>query len=353
MDSVPTGVSLVLFLAYAGAMLLFHVYFAYGLQLVADEQEQGEAARVLAWIPGLQLYTYVRCGGGSFVTLLVLFPGGMVLLFALGAFQVLAGGGPLLVLAPLLWSFALFAYVLALNWRMAERQGLSGAVSLLLLLPLLNLVAWWLIAYRNGLGPVKILGAALGIPFLLLSVAPAGLTFGTMGSTVLAASAAARSGSPEEAAGLLEELRQTLEAHEGFSPPGAAARSRPEVPDPDEPFGPEFGPESGRCPPGTAQHGARPPRGFELWCAREGSDGRERHGWAVTWHPNGVRATRGSYRDGLQSGTWTRWDDGGMKRVEAQFEHGEQNGLMRRFDLFGELEREVYYRDGEPVDGPS
>jgi len=225
-------------------------------------------------------------------------------------------------------------------------------VSLLLLLPVLNLVAWWMIAYRDGLGPVRWLGAVLGTLFLLLSIAPAGILFGTMGGTMLAmAAGAGQAGSPEESAAMIAQIQRAMESGKTAGGPGASGRS-PEVPDPWQAFGSEYTPDTGRCPPGTVKHGAQPPRGFGQWCARKGSEGEKRHGWTMTWHPNGVRATQGNYRDGLRTGTWIRWDDGGMKRAEALFEGGEQNGLMRRFDVYGESLQEVYFRDGQPVDMP-
>lgn len=351
---MPTDAPFVFFLVYAAVTILFHLYFSYGLQMMADSQDQPELARALAWIPGLQIYTYVRCGGGNFGNFLLLFLGGAIGMMALGAFGAMAGAPGLFAVLPPLWALLLFGYLLTLNWRLAERQGLPGAFSLLMLLPLINLVAWWMLAYRGGFQPVQKLGFVLGLVFLLASIAPAAPMFRPGGPMALAlAQNSAHSGAEGPSAEVLAELQRALEEGKSASEAARASLQGERAPAPAEPFDPEYSPEKGRCPPGSRKHGARPPRGLEQWCAREGSDGRVRHGWYVKWHESGVRAVQGSYRDGERTGMWTRWHPSGRKSAEARFRDGEQNGVMRRWNAYGEQTSEVHYRDGEPVDAPA
>lgn len=361
------GASFAFFAVYAVLTIVFHLYFAYGLQMIADSQEQPELARVLAWIPGLQVYTLVRCGGGRFGTFLLLFVGGGLAMLALGAVAAGLGvGSSLFALLPPLWALALLGYFLAVNWRLAERQGFSGAFSLLLLLPLINLVAWWMLAYREGFRPVQKVGLVLGLLLVAAPMVPVVTMLGSGGPMALAmAQAAGQPGAERGGAEVLAELQKAMEEARrkaerqaeggaGARPaPLGSGRARGDAPTAAEPFGPEYSPEKGRCPPGSHKHGARPPQGLEQWCAREGGGGRVRHGWYVKWHENGVRAMQGSYRDGMKSGTWTRWYESGRKSVEARFVEDAQNGVMRRWNEYGRMTREVLYRDGEPVGAPA
>ena len=47
-------------------------------------------------------------------------------------------------------------------------------------------------------------------------------------------------------------------------------------------------------------------------------------GKKTTWHPNGVKASEGSMKDGKRDGEWTLWDEDG-ERLEAwsgRYENG-------------------------------
>jgi len=62
------------FIAAAGTMLLvigvtaalLQLFSAYALQTISEKNELPDFAQLLAWIPLLQIYPLVKCGGGDF-----------------------------------------------------------------------------------------------------------------------------------------------------------------------------------------------------------------------------------------------------------------------------------------------
>ncbi len=144
------------------------------------------------------------------------------------------------------------------------------------------------------------------------------------------------------------------------------------------------------CPEGSIVAGAAPPESHQQWCEKARPDGawvrhgpwlqfrstrlpvalakretyragvldgasieyrlgreRERidyvrgrkHGFVIQWHPNGTKASQAEYRDGVETGRFTRWDREGRLELETS---SDEDGLVRRrtFHPNGQVARE-------------
>lgn len=112
------------------------------------------------------------------------------------------------------------------------------------------------------------------------------------------------------------------------------------------------------CPDGTDLHGAPPPDGVEVWCAR--ADGT-RHGPSTTWHEDGtIKAAEGRYRDGNQHGVWTWWSAGDSPWRQVAFDNGLRSGRVILWNGQGQVTRveewergtrtrATDFEDGRPV----
>ena len=58
------------FVAFAVTLAIVQVFFAYALQVIAEKNELSDSAAFIAWIPILNLYPFVKVGGGNFKTFL-------------------------------------------------------------------------------------------------------------------------------------------------------------------------------------------------------------------------------------------------------------------------------------------
>ena len=54
------------FVVFAVVSALLQVLFSYSLQVIAEKNELPDFASFLAWIPLLNIYPYIRVGGGDF-----------------------------------------------------------------------------------------------------------------------------------------------------------------------------------------------------------------------------------------------------------------------------------------------
>jgi hypothetical protein len=126
----------------------------------------------------------------------------------------------------------------------------------------------------------------------------------------------------------------------------AARATAPGLGSPEE-FAQRFlrGDPSAGCPHDATLVGARPPKGFALWCQR----GSVKHGPHATWHPNGQPATAGLYRDGLREGVWLRYSTKGDLQTTAAFQNDLQHGPMRDYDPLGRISRETHWAEGAPA----
>jgi hypothetical protein len=151
--------------------IVVQLVFAYALQTLAYKNEMSSLAETLAWLPILNLYPFIACGGGSFSRFLI----GVAVFFAgaigLGIASGMSGGeGGMAFVAvgfALIGSLVTLVYFGRIFWRTAERRGLSGFIGLLSFVPVVNLLVYPYIAFHDGLVPVNRIGAALG--FLLIA----------------------------------------------------------------------------------------------------------------------------------------------------------------------------------------
>jgi hypothetical protein len=149
--------------------------YAYALQSLAHKNEMSSLAETLAWLPILNLYPFVVCGGGSFPRFLI---GAAAFLAGTIGLGVMAGmmgedGGVMAIVLPvagILAALGMFFYFGRIFWRTAERRGLSGFIGLLNFVPIVNLFVYPYIAFHDGFAPVNKVGAGLGF---LLIVGPA------------------------------------------------------------------------------------------------------------------------------------------------------------------------------------
>lgn len=160
------------FVFFAVAAAVVQVAYSYALQVIAEKNELPEFTSFLAWIPLLQLYPYIKVGGGSFKAFLL---GGLGLTVGVGVLCAVvvpmagdagAGVAGLLVLAA---GLVAVVYLVRIAMGTAERRGLSRWIGLLAFVPVVNFFVYPYIAFHDGfLAPNKI-GALIG---LLLAFGP-------------------------------------------------------------------------------------------------------------------------------------------------------------------------------------
>ena len=146
---------------------------------------------------------------------------------------------------------------------------------------------------------------------------------------------------------LVARPKQALESAQTIEEPAPAARAAAPGLGTPEQLAQRFlrGDPSASCPPDAILIGARPPKGFALWCQQGGV----KHGPLATWHPNGQPATAGLYRDGLREGVWLRYSAKGDLETSAGFQNDLQHGPMREYDPLGRVRRETHWAGGAPA----
>lgn len=63
--------------------------------------------------------------------------------------------------------------------------------------------------------------------------------------------------------------------------------------------------------------------------------GLNNNNYTITkYHPNGQKAEKGHYKDGLKHGTWKSWDQNGKLTAKAHYKNGEKTGtwIVKDFD---------------------
>ncbi len=146
---------------------------------------------------------------------------------------------------------------------------------------------------------------------------------------------------------LAQRKQAAKSAHAIEEPAPAAPGTAPALGSRQEGFAERFlrGDASASCPPDATLSGARPPKGFALWCEQGGV----KHGPHATWHPNGQPATAGLYRDGQREGVWLRYSAKGDLETSAGFRNDLQHGPMREYDPLGRVRHETHWIDGAPA----
>ena len=66
------------FVVFAVAGAIVQVLFSYSLQVIAEKNELPEFASFISWIPLLQLYPYIKVGGGNFKLFVLVGIGGTI-----------------------------------------------------------------------------------------------------------------------------------------------------------------------------------------------------------------------------------------------------------------------------------
>jgi hypothetical protein len=356
--------NLVLFFAF---FVLLELVFCYTLQAIADKQNLPFSW--MAWVPLLQLYPMVMAGSSSFQPFLALMAAGIAAVI-LGALL-----GPLGMLLAVAWSAWALVYFVQLSWNTAEKRGVSGWIGLLAFVPLVNLAAYLYIALHDGPVAPSRPGVMLGFVCFVVPAFPEFLKareIAQLGQQLGPMAAAAEQGDEAAAQRMMVEMMETMQGMEGVEQQGdpgameramrqlaaaigrdgesAAGESEPAhptvIPVPElTPVSPLF-----ECPEGTRERGARPPEGFERWCARQESGRRAvRHGGYASWRRSGQVHVTGLYRDGAREGVWTRWYPNGSKQTQAEFRNGRQDGFQIDWNESGRRLREVRFVAGEPV----
>ncbi len=181
-------------------------------------------------------------------------------------------------------------------------------------------------------------------PFLL-TAGPAVLS---VGAAILIPNLVLDRGEAGESAPMIEGLASAIEKsapalREAVTPAQGAEFARGTTGD----FAKRFlrGDPSASCPPDATLKGARPPKGFMLWCEQDGV----KHEPQATWHRNGQPATAGVYRHGQREGVWLRFSAKGDLEASAAFRSDVQHGLMREYDPLGRVRHESTWANGAPA----
>jgi hypothetical protein len=158
------------FVVFAVASALLQVFFSYSLQVIAEKNELPEFASFLAWIPLLNMYPYIRVGGGNFKTFILGMIGGFVGLGVIAGVGTAAGfGGVATGIAAALFGIVAIVYLARIAMETAERRGLSKWLGLLAFVPFANFIVYPYIAFHDGFRAPNKLGLVIG---LLLAFGP-------------------------------------------------------------------------------------------------------------------------------------------------------------------------------------
>jgi hypothetical protein len=160
------------FLVFALIAATVQVLFSYALQVIAEKNKLPDIAAFLAWIPLLNLYPLIRCGGGSFTKFLIGTVVGVALVVAAGVAGATSDAAALGVGAAVgAGVFALVAviYMARIVMATAESRGLSKWLGLMAFVPLLNIFVYPYIAFHDGFRAPNKIGLVLG---LLLAFGP-------------------------------------------------------------------------------------------------------------------------------------------------------------------------------------
>ena len=73
--------------------------------------------------------------------------------------------------------------------------------------------------------------------------------------------------------------------------------------------------------------------------------GKKEGDW-TWWHPNGLVAVRGSFKDGEEVGTWEDWHPNGNKKSVREWVAGRVEGVVQEWHDNGKMAREASYTKG-------
>jgi hypothetical protein len=158
------------FVFFAVAAATMQVVFSYSLQVISEKNKLPDLASFLCWIPLLNLYPLIRCGGGSFGKFLLGSIGGGVLMAVAAGAAASSEAGPLGAAAAVcVFVLVALVYMASIVMSTAESRGLSKWLGLLTFVPLLNIFVYPYIAFHDGFRAPNKVGLLLG---LLLAYGP-------------------------------------------------------------------------------------------------------------------------------------------------------------------------------------
>ncbi len=148
------------------------VLFSYSLQVISEKNELPEFAAFISWIPLLQMYPYIKVGGGDFKRFALVGIGGTIGLVVVAGIAGAALGEMGGLVAGLLvgvFGIAAMVYFARIAMATAERRGLPKWIGLLSFVPVVNIAIYPYIAFHDGFRAPNKLGVVLG---LLLAFGP-------------------------------------------------------------------------------------------------------------------------------------------------------------------------------------
>ena len=114
-------------LAIAVVSVIVQLVYGYALQCLAKKNEMSTLGETLAWVPILNLYPFIVCGGGSFSRFMV--GAGVFMAGAVGVGLLAGAGGDdgdttaaITAGIALLGALGLLFYLGRIFWRTAERR---------------------------------------------------------------------------------------------------------------------------------------------------------------------------------------------------------------------------------------
>jgi len=76
-------------------------------------------------------------------------------------------------------------------------------------------------------------------------------------------------------------------------------------------------------------------------------DGKKLHGEILRWHPNGQKATHGTYDRGKKTGTWIWWHDNGQIATRGDYTTDKEDGGWTWWHRNGEIEMRGDHLNGQ------
>lgn len=164
-------------IALALGIFVFSIFvMGHPTSVIARKTDQSDTAEVLAWIPGLQIIPMIWAAGARVWQVLAMSAAVLLSAILMGFASGAMGDGALAGLLSTYAEWGIDVYFLGfscwLGWRIADRRSLPPVFGLLLALPLLNIVATWVLAFhdgwahphRGGLAAACVLSLALALP---------------------------------------------------------------------------------------------------------------------------------------------------------------------------------------------
>gem|GEM_PF-5348584 len=224
---METVLAVVVVFAVLGIFVMGHP-----TSVIARKTDQSDTAEVLAYLPFLQFVPMIWAAGGQvwrFLLLTVAVAGSCVLM---GVAADALGDGAIASVMGFYADWAIDVYLLGwtawLGWRIALNRDLPGAFGLLLVLPLFNILATWVLAFHDGWGRPHRGGMAAGVALVLVFALPIAWLAKDLDEETIQAKLAEWG-----EAQMLEQMAE-LEAAEsgsdGLSVPNAAASPEPTPP---------------------------------------------------------------------------------------------------------------------------